>query len=344
MPHRLKTPRWYTKRKIQIENMDIWNVAFPEGAEIDLNTAWKVFWKTAGAMYGKSGFRVDNIDARAPEKVSYGIWWSSSVFGATPFAHTVDSKTLGTDKRCLYNPLLQHDVHGRESWEDEMFWYQLKYVDHDGEKEQLIVNYIQWAVDRCAQDLAMDNSSYFKFKLFVAADTYCTVPSLFIDGDWRTMLRRHLRQRREYVVDDIYEQQIEEVLGWRSTTNYKPRDRSGVLSMHNASAVSFVPSMLTKDSSISNISGLKWRKRFYEGDYVAYQLACLLWCDWILKSLRELLLLDSPYNDGNTLLFNYSKSTLVPRHALLGTPSERANAIRYHLFQALPVRPLDYEF
>ena len=198
--------------------------------------------------------------------------------------------------------------------------------------------------DRGAQDLAMDNSSYFMLKLFVAADTYCTVPSLFIDGDWITMLRRHKRQPREYVVDDIYKQKIEEVLGWRSTMNYKPRDRSGVLSMHKASVVSFVPSMLTKDSTISNISGLKWRKRFDEGDYVACQLACLLWCDWILKSLRELLLLDSPYNDGKTLLFNYSKSTLVPRHALLGTTSDRANAIRYHLFQALPVRPLDYAF
>lgn len=326
--------------------MDIWNVAFPEGVDIDPNTAWKVFWKTAASMYGDGGFRVENIDARAPEKVSYGIWWSSKRYNFNPIAHTFDSGSQIDGAYYLGEPLSDD---GTYPVYDE--WYPRIGEDENNtvgvqSQRQYIHDITNWSISKCAKDRSVIGNYDYMVSLFVAEDSYLTAPSLVIDKSRHQILYTVAAYRRIERPDDVFnnlEQGLHNLLGMNPTELHK-RNPTGIIWDSGASVVSFIPADLELNSLLLDIDWPKWWLRIYEGDSTAYQFACLLWCDWILKSLRELIPLDSSISNRDFLRFNYSKSTFVPRHTLIGTTSERASALHYYLFQGLPVRPLHYEF
>jgi hypothetical protein len=345
MPHRLKTPRWYKKRKIQIENMDIWNVAFPEGAEIDPNTAWKVFWKTAASMYRDGCFRVENIDARSPEKVSYGIWWSSKRYDFIPIAHTFDSETLPDGAWYLDEPL-----HDDETYpviqRPQRFLSEVENKDEiERSRRQYISDYTKWAISKCAQELLLEYSPHYKVSLFVAEDSYLTAPSLILSKRWSSIPDNVSAANRRNLTRDAFvrnlESELYKRLGLEPTQTYK-RNGVSLLMEDDAFVVSFIPATLSLRSKFLDIDWPKWWLRIYEGDSTAYQLACLLWCDWILKSLRELVSLDKSLNDPDLLRFNYSKSCLIPRETLVESTVDSVHVIQFHLLQALPVRPIGY--
>ena len=345
MPHRLKTPRWYKKRKIQIQNMDIWNVAFPEGAVIDPHTAWKVFWKTAASMYGEGGFRVENIDDRAPEKVSYGISWSSKAYDFIPIAHTFDSKDLTYGGMFLDEPVHNDEtypvIHHRQRFLGEVE----NKAEIERSRRQYIFDYTKWAISKCAQELLREYSPHYKVSLFVAEDSYLTAPSLILNKSWSSIPDNVSDANRRFLTKNAFDRNLEselyKLLGLEPTQAYK-RNGLSLQMANDAFVVSFIPATLSLRSKFLDIDWPKWWLRIYEGDTTAYQLACLLWCDWILKSLREIISLDKSLNHPDLLRFNYSKSSLIPRETLVGNTVDSVHVIQFQLLQGLPVRPLDY--
>jgi hypothetical protein len=329
MPHRLKTPRWYKKRKIQIENMDIWNVAFPEGAVIDPNTAWKVFWKTAASMYGDGGFREEGRFHESIDNVSYGIYWSD-------FSHNPEPYLFATRARIVrdeFSYICQVDP----SENVAPTWY--------SSPDHFMNDYASWCITKCAADLRRVYSRYYKVSLFVQDDKTGCAPSLVLFKEWESIIHKQARHGYVRRHDNVDVRQLHEPLQRIFGPRVTEQTRTSVDSVGRrsyASVTSFIPTEIPMKSDFLQINWPQWWVRICEGDSVAYPLACLLWCDWTIANIRQLLYLDSQTSRVGLMNFNFTKSCLMPRDQLSENLDSRSLAIMYHLNNPLSYIPSDY--
>lgn len=312
--------------------MDIWNVAFPEGAVIDPNTAWKVFWKTAASMDGDSGFsgewRKDYLDF-----VSYGGYWTDSTNNDQALAHTIDSFSIREQSEYLYIPTIDHST----------------YPVYDGSQSRFIRDYLYWFTNECAKRNTGNNARYCELSLFVPDDYQCTSPCLVLQDqhgcpyDQVQFFRYLITKQRGVGVRTAYDMSnmLSQIVGQRQIHLYQKR-WSGALSDQYASVVSYLPALIPSDSDFLNVHWPMWWVRICEGDSVAHGLSCLLWCDWILSTLREMFDLDSTNNNSIGLRFNFAKTTLINRNDLAESVEKSLRAIHYRLSDSPPARPLDY--
>ena len=330
--------------------MDIWNVAFPDGAVIDPHTAWKVLWRTAASMYGEGGFRVENIDDRAPEKVSYGISWQSLFLSNATF--TIDDKLISSRSDWLtwrYSGGREFPVY-RAPWQTNgesvtlaaIAQSRLKYIS--GFNEFCIRHYANSLPFRCHEKSIV--------QIYVDSGYRFTNPSLSMGINWSSFFKNGYGESKQ---DDYFRELLLEnemnmfTDQWYDVRRPLPKqsddDRyeiQDIFQTRQGSILSFIPAALPLDSTVMDIDWPEWWLDIYDGDTEAYQLGCLLWCDWILDLVRQLISLDESLHHPDFLRFNYSKSSVISGDELSGETSERANALQYQLFLTLPVRPLDY--
>ena len=316
MPHRLKTPRWYTKRKIQIENTDIWNVAFPEGAEIDPNTAWKVFWKTAACMYGDGCFRVDNISngrsfLRSDEFIGY--WWSKLEYG-------------GAEVSGLTGEYVTNEYH-------DSYWFDLflrcTSISHP-------VQYL----NRGNDNGTFSNSERFSLMPLLREASPGCRPGIGLGVDQFSICggSEHTRIIKE----------------GRLQVSRQLASFSGVKSIQGAQNFSdlFRPKSYPYFNYFNpedlgcwgldylDVDWNTWWSRIETDDFYAYNLANLLWCDWAITKSRTLLDLDhSP-----VLCFFFARTSTVGPRPYHDSDQSYLQAILHQFNNPLPVRPLDYEF
>jgi hypothetical protein len=309
MPHRLKTPRWYKKRKIQIQNMDIWNVAFPEGAVIDPNTAWKVFWKTAASMYGTGGFRKRWID--------WDEW--SHMYGET---YTSGYYCTSTQPNfCCDDYIENHKCRiKRESARFRDSYRYLSYgVDNDSIENSKGLSYhqfVHWTVNGTRPGLVHVGvrrvSSY-------GADSEphnCwrsrTLDAESIDKHWRD----YVNLNGNVQIQETGE--LEKFYIWFSPETF---GYSG--------------------SDYLNINWDRWWEKVEAGNEEAFTLSNLLWCDWLLTRIRPLIECSCEYGH-HPIEFVFPKVADVWFPEYLKCIRECRQEILCQFLRSLPVRPLDY--
>ena len=289
--------------------MDIWNVAFPEGAVIDPHTAWKVFWRTAASMYGEGGFRVENI-------FENGI------------LHQVD--VLGE-----YCSKLDYDG-SHDSY--------LKAIDAtiEGGPLQVLAEFENHPRS------FFDQSRQLEFMPFVPMQTTSCRPAVVISAH-RCMFclpsscdcddkfsKYGFPSQREFLSEN---RNFSERLSSLSGLVYQKksqihRDRYRV-SLNHCYLLFFNPEDLGYwGNDYLGLDWVEWWEKIEGGDMMAFNMANLAWCDWVITEMRSIF----DFRHRPIIKFVYSKRSIVGPRAYYNTHEEYIQEIMYQLSLPLPLR------
>lgn len=306
MPHRLKTPRWYKKRKIQIQNMDIWNVAFPEGAVIDPHTAWKVFWKTAAAMYGEGGFRKRWVDWSYMNDETH----TKGFYRMSIQPNYVDGGFIETH-RCQ--------------------------VDRRFERCRNTYGYISIYED------SLEKSEGISYHEFFDWTVNGTRPGLIHVGARRPWASRngtdsetHNGWYSHLLVSSAVDSHWSDFINLKG--NIRIVERGETEKYYNW----FSPETFGYSGSEHlNINWDMWWEKVEAGNVEAFAIANLIWCDWLLTCIRPLIECSWGLNH-RPIHFVCSKVADVWDKAVLQNEFRCREQVICQFFQTLPVRPLGY--
>jgi hypothetical protein len=287
--------------------MDIWNVAFPEGAVIDPHTAWKRFWKTAASMYGNWSTTVEIGERTRSESYHDGYY----IYSCRPSESTADYEETHGLK--LKRNRLYSDYKIRFSPYHEAIHNSLRFSYHE---------FSDWLVSGTRPGLIYCDPTIHQFRL---------------DED----------QDRWQVDIEKYESSVMALGNyWSDFINMKGNTQIPAWDDRRRFYIWFSPETFGySGSDYLNINWDLWWEKVDAGDAEHFTLANLLWCDWFLTNIRPLLDIGQtiPYMySTRPLHFVYSKVADVWNQDILNDYRLLPIHVMYELSKPLPVRPTDY--